>query len=342
MPTTEPRHHPHPPVRPDWLAQRAEPALEPELPIVDAHHHLWEMHGTRYRLDEFLADTRSGHDIRASVFVQCGWAYRETGPEALRPLGETEAVVTIAEEAERRGVATRVAAGIVGFADLALGAAVEPILRAQIEAGRGRFRGVRHVTARHEEFIASIAARPPAGLMGTPAFRDGAARLAALGMRFDAWLYHHQLDELADLASAMPHLPVAVNHVGGPIGIGPYEGRRDESFAEWRAAILRLAMHPNVVMKLGGLGMRVSGFTFHEDPAPPSSATLAEAWRPYIETCIEAFGATRCMFESNFPVDKGMFAYGTCWNAFKRLASGASAEEKAMLFAGTATRFYAL
>ncbi len=342
MPDTALPRYPHPPVRPDWLAQNPEPALDPHLPIIDAHHHLWDMHGSRYLLDEFLADVGAGHHVRASVFVQCGWSYRDTGPEAFRPLGETEAVVAIAEAASRAGASTRIAAGIVSFADLSLGAAVEDVLRAQAITGAGRFRGVRHVTARHEAFIASLAARPPTGLMGTGAFREGASRLAALGHSFDAWLYHHQIDELVAFAAALPQLPIALNHVGGPIGIGPYKDRRNEAFADWRAAIQRLAPLSNVVVKLGGLGMRVSGFAFHEQAAPPSSVELAEAWQPYIETCIEAFGPARCMFESNFPVDKGMFAYGTCWNAFKRIAAGMAEAEKAMLFSGTAERFYAL
>jgi len=332
--------YPHPLPRPDWLARRAEPILDPTLPIIDPHHHLWDHTGNDYRLPAITADVESGHRIEATVFVQCGWSYRDTGPEALRPLGETEAVRAIAEAAERQGTRTRIAAGIVGHADLSLGAAVEPVLRAQIEAGGGRMRGIRHVTARHEDFIASIALRPPAGLMGEAPFRAGFAALARLGLRFDAWLYHPQLDELAALAAAHPEVPVALNHCGGPIGIGPYAGRRDAAFAEWRAAMRRLARQPQVVVKLGGLGMRLAGFGFDAWAEPPGSADLAAAFRPYVEACIEDFGAERCMFESNFPVDKAMFSYPVLWNAFKRLAAEASAAERTALFSGTAALFY--
>lgn len=342
MPHAEPRHYSHPLPDATWLALRQEPILEPDLPIVDAHHHLWDHAGNEYLLDELLADMASGHHILATVFVQCGWAYRGDGPEELRPLGETEAVVAIAEEAARRGVATQVCAGIVGHADLAVGARVEAVLEAQVAAGAGRFRGIRHVTARHEQFIASIAVRPPAQLMAAPAFREGFARLARFGLSFDAWLYHEQLDELEALARAAPDVPIAINHIGGAVGIGPWEGKRDDVFPAWRASMRRLAAHPQVTVKLGGLGMRLAGFDFHQRPAPPSAAEMAEAWRPWIEACIEDFGAGRCMFESNFPVDKAMFAYPLCWNAFKRIAARASADEKALLFAGTATRFYRL
>jgi predicted TIM-barrel fold metal-dependent hydrolase len=333
---------PHPVPNPAWLVQHEEAVLDPALPIIDPHHHLWGMPGSRYFLDELLEDLDSGHDIAATVFVQCYWAYREAGPEALRPVGETEFVAGIAREAARRGVTPKVCAGIVGFADLRLGAAVDAVLEAHVAAAEGRFRGIRQVTARHEEFIASVAARPPARILADPQFRAGYARLAAYGLSFDAWLYHTQLAELADLAAAFPETPVIVNHVGGPLGIGPYQGRGDEVFAAWRADIRRLAACPNVAIKLGGLAMLVAGFGFHERPRPPASEELATAWRPIIEACIEAFGPARCMFESNFPVDKAMCSHRVLWNAFKRLAAGASASERAALFHDTAARVYRL
>jgi predicted TIM-barrel fold metal-dependent hydrolase len=173
-------------------------------------------------------------------------------------------------------------------------------------------------------------------------FREGFGCLAPLGLSFDAWLYHPQLPELADLARAFPGTTIVVNHVGGPIRVGPYAGRRDEAFAEWAASVADLARCPNVAMKIGGLGMRLLGFAFRDRAAPPGSAELAELWRPYVERCIESFGAERCMFESNFPVDKAYYGYRACWNAFKRLAAGASDDEKHALFAGTATRTYRL
>jgi L-fuconolactonase len=328
-------------LNPAWLATYAEAAIEPDLPIIDPHHHLWEREGG-YLLDDILADTDSGHRIVATVYAQCGYAYRSDGPEAMRPVGETEFVAGVARAATQRGSKTKVCAGIVGHADMQLGDAVEPVLRAHIEAGASRFRGVRHITARHEEFNASLLGRPPGDLLQRPGFRRGLARLQALGLSFDAWLYHTQIDQLTDLARAMPQLPIAINHVGGQLGVGPYHGRRDAMFVEWRAAMQRLADCPNVHVKLGGMAMALGGWDFHLLPKPPSSEQLAAAWGPTMLTCIELFGAQRCMFESNFPVDKAMTGYVVLWNAFKRIAAGASADEKAALFAGTADRFYRL
>ncbi len=238
---------------------------------------------------------------------------------------------------------TRVCAGIVGYADLALGAAVEKVLDAQITAGGGRFRGIRFITATHpDQATWGSAVLRPAGLLMDRQVREGFARLAPLGLSFDAWMYHTQLGELADLARAFPATPIVLDHVGGPIGLGRYAGKRDEVFAEWSAGIRELAQCPNVHVKLGGLGMHMFGFTMHAQELPPSSEELATLWRPYIETCIAAFGPQRAMFESNFPVDKGSCGYAVLWNAFKRIAAGCSAAEKEALFAGTARRFYRL
>ncbi len=333
---------PHPAPDAAWLAKLTEEIIDPALPIVDPHHHLWERDGSRYYLDALLADTGSGHNIAATVFVQCMWAYRTDGPVEMRPVGETEFVAGVAEEAEKRGCATRVCAGIVGHADLMLGERVDAVLDAHKQAGGGRFRGIRHITARGEDFRASILEPPPAGLMAEPAFRAGFSRLRPAGLTFDAWLYHSQIAELTALARTFPDTPIVINHVGGPIGIGPYAGRRHELFATWRASMRELATCANVSVKLGGLGMIVSGFDFHKQSTPPSSATLAAAWAPYFEACIEDFGAARCMFESNFPVDKAMCSYPVLWNAFKRVAQGATPAEKARLFHDTAAAFYRL
>jgi predicted TIM-barrel fold metal-dependent hydrolase len=212
-----------------------------------------------------------------------------------------------------------------------------------IVAGGGRFRGIRYISASHpDEAARGSSVNRPAGLLLNAKAREGFARLHPLGLSFDAWMYHTQLGDLVDLARAFPETPIVLNHVGGPIGIGPYAGHRDEVFAVWRAGIEELARCPNVHVKLGGLGMRLFGFNLHQGDMPPSSEQLAAAWRPYVETCIAAFGASRAMFESNFPVDKGACSYSVLFNAFKRLASGASASEKSDLFAGTASRFYRL
>jgi predicted TIM-barrel fold metal-dependent hydrolase len=239
--------------------------------------------------------------------------------------------------------AIRVAAGIVGHADLTLGDRVEPVLAAHERAGGGRFRGIRHITAWDADAsILNPSYRPPRGLMADAKFRAGFKTLGRLGFSFDAWLYHPQIDEVTALARACPDTRIVLNHVGGPVGIGPYAGKHQEVFPGWAASIKALAACDNTLVKLGGLGMRIGGFGFHEQAEPPSSQALADAWRPYIETCVAAFGAKRAMFESNFPVDKGSYAYPVFWNACKILTKGASAAEKEDLFAGTAARFYRL
>ncbi len=329
------------PINQPWLDTLAEEIIEPALPIVDPHHHLWDSHG-RYLLDDILTDTSCGHNIKATVFCQSEFAYRSAGPASLRPVGETAYMADLADEAVNQGCATEVCAGIIGFADLALGREVEPVLQAHIEAGRGRFRGVRHVAARHEAFNAKIPDQPPAGLLARAEFRRGCAALREKGLVFDAWVYHPQLYDVLDLARALPDLSIVLDHVGGPLGAGPYRGKRDEAFAWWKEAMTALAACPNITVKLGGLGMPIGGFDFHKRGRPPSSQEVADNWRPYLETCIDIFGAGRCMFESNFPVDKISCSYAVLWNAYKRIAAGASAGERASLFMNTAARVYGL
>ena len=327
-----------------WLEQWSETVLEPQLPIVDAHHHLFDRPDWRYEFEDLLADLNCGHRVVATVYLQCGEHYRAEGPEPMRPVGETEFVERVAQMSATGSYGpARACAAIVGYADLTRGAAVAEVLEAHIAAAPTRFRGIRHGAATDADpAFARKGPRPPGGLLREPAFRAGFARLAEHGLSFDAWLYHPQLPDLVDLARAFPGTPVVLNHVGGLLGIGGYQGRRDEIFAQWRSSILQLAACPNVVAKLGGLGMRQCGFDFHEAPRPPSSSQLADAWRPYVETCVEAFGVGRCMFESNFPVDQLSCSYLVLWNAFKRIAAGCSAEEKASLFAGSAARVYRL
>ncbi len=331
-------------IREAWLDQVREEILDPDLPIVDPHHHLWDRAGERYLLEDLLRDTGSGHDVRATVFVQCGAMCRADGPEERRPLGETEFVNGVAAQSASGGYGpTRACAGIVGMVDLTLGDRVAPLLEEHLAAARDRFRGVRNRTAWHPSpEVRSNLVSPPPGPLADPAFRVGARRLAGFGLSLDIWAYHTQLAQVVELAQAVPELAIVLDHVGGPLGVGPFAGRRAEVFEAWRRDMLVLAACPNVAVKLGGLAMEVGGFDFHLRDLPPTSTELAEAWRPYVETCIEAFGATRCMFESNFPVDKGMCGYAVLWNAFKRLAAGASPVEKAALFAGTAMRIYRL
>jgi predicted TIM-barrel fold metal-dependent hydrolase len=332
-------------VRQDWLNRRREEILEADLPIVDPHHHLVDRPETgRYLLPQLLADIATGHNITATVYLEWLSMYRADGPVELRPVGEIQFANGVAAmSASGTYGKPRVCAGIVGYADLALGAPVEKVLETMIAAGGGRFRGIRFISATHPDQAAwgSLVNRP-AGLLMDQRVREGFARLVPLGLSFDAWMYHTQLGELVDLARAFPETPIVLDHVGGAIGLGRYAGKRDKVFAEWSGRIRELATCPNLHIKLGGLGMRMFGFTHHTGELPPSSEELAAAWRPYIETCIAAFGPERAMLESNFPVDKGSCGYATLWNAFKRITAGCSAAEKAALFAGTATKFYRL
>ncbi len=335
----EARAYPRPLPNPEWLGKLEEEILDPDLPIVDPHHHLWDHPGSRYLLDELLADLGSGHNVAATVFIQCGSGYRTSGPEQMRAVGESEFVRAIAEEADRRGTKTKICAGIVSFADLRL-ANVDEVLEAQIEAAGGRFRGIRQIAAHDPAIVGGSSYVPPPGLMDDPAFRRGLRRLPAHDLTFEAWIYHPQIKSLTEVARECPEVKIVLNHFGGPLGVGPY--KRNGVFPGWRTDIKALSACANVYVKLGGLAMIVNAFDFHLAPLPPSSGELADAWRPYVETCVEAFGANRCMFESNFPVDKGACSYPVLWNAFKRLASSTSPSEKSALFAGTASSFYRL
>jgi L-fuconolactonase len=326
------------------LAQVIEPALEPELPIVDPHHHLWDHPGSRYMLDEIVRDTSTGHRVLATVFVECMSMYRADGPEAMRPVGETEFVNGIAaQSASGQYRATRVAAGIVGFADLALGAGVEEVLQAHIAAAPARFRGIRHAGGFDtSDDIRNSHTNPPENLYESKRFREGFAKLRGLNLSFEAWQYHPQMPMVTSLAKAFPDTTIVLDHFGGPLGIGPYEGRRAEILGEWKKGMTDLAKCPNVVVKLGGINMPVNGFGWHRRPSPPTSDELVAATRDYYLHTIEQFGPRRCMFESNFPVDRVSCSYAVLWNSFKKIASGFTRDEKAQLFHRTAAEVYRL
>ena len=330
--------------REDWLAQYTEEVIDPSRPIVDPHHHLWDRGGQRYLIEEMVADIGSGHNIVATVYVEARSMYRAAGPEALRPVGEVEFVNGVAAMSASGGYGpAAICAGIVGHANLLLGEGARAVLEAEIAAGQGRFRGIRHSSAWDADpDIAHMYASRPKGLLLDPTFRKGFACLAPLGLSFDAWLFHPQIGELTDLAGAFPDTKIILDHCGGPVGLGRFANRREETFSVWKASIQRIAKCPNVVVKLGGLAMRLLGYDFHERPEPPSSEDAAAAWRPYIETCIEAFGPARCMFESNFPPDKGQCSYQVIFNAFKRIAAPYSEAEKTALFWNTAAEVYRL
>ncbi len=326
-------------------AAPVEEVLEPDLPICDPHHHLWDFPGNPYLLPELLADTRDGgHKVESTVFVECTSFYRAGAPAGYEFVGEVEFVNGVsAMAASGRYGPVMACEAIVGRADLEMGAAVEAVLERQVRAGNGRYRGIRHAGGWDaSEDVRNSHTNPSEHLYADPKFREGFARLSALGLSFEAWQYHPQLPDVIDLARAFPETLIVLDHVGGPLGIGPYEGRRHEIFAEWRANIAELAAQPNVWVKLGGLGMPICGFDHHKRDVLPGSAELADAWRPYIETCIEAFGPERSMLESNFPVDRASCSYANLWNAFKRITAGASASEKALLYRDSARKFYRL
>jgi predicted TIM-barrel fold metal-dependent hydrolase len=341
----------------------AEPILEPDLPIIDPHHHLWDRpreflrklppseHGfmdiirntPRYLLDELLADLKSGHNIRGTIYMECRAMYRADGPDSLKCVGETEFVNGIAAmSASGLYGDVRACAGIVGHVDLRLGETAEEVLGSHIAAGHGRFRGIRHSASydADPEVLGPLAGRVGAGLYRDAQFRKGFKVLHKLGLSFDAWLLEPQLPDLIDLARSFPETAIVLDHVGTPLGIASYQGKREERFGLWRENIQALSKCANVCVKAGGLAMPFAGWKMRMAQPDPTSEMLAKQWKPYLETVIEAFGADRCMFESNFPVDRFGCDYVSLWNAFKRFAANYTTSQKTALFSGTARRVY--
>ncbi len=329
--------------RNEWLSQVTEETLEPDLEICDPHHHLWDYPENRYLLEELLEDTTSGHNVVSTVFMECGSMYRSGGLESLQPIGETEFVNGIAAmSASGQYGPSRACAGIVGFADLTLGAAVGDVLDRHMSVSE-RFRGIRHAAGWDpSEEVRNSHTNPTQHLYLDQTFQEGFTELGKRNLTFDAWLYHPQIGDLTQLARAFPDQVIVFDHFGGPLGIHAYAGKRSEIFDYWREAVVELATCANVVAKLGGLVMPINGFGFHKREAPATSIELVEATRPYYMHMIELFGVERCMFESNFPVDKASCSYNVLWNSFKRLAEGFSSSEKASLFHDTATRVYSI
>ncbi|ANI80128.1 amidohydrolase family protein [Sphingobium sp. EP60837] len=335
-------------IRPEWLASHDEPVIDPDRPIIDAHHHLYDRPGQRYLLPDYLADLGTGHDIRGSVFVQARAMLRAGGPEALRAIGEVEFVNGIAAMSTS-GIygSSHVCSGIVGFADLALGDRVRPVLERLITAAGGvagqggRFCGIRQTLVWDRDNSLLNAAYPTsAEMIDQPNFREGFAHLARLGLSFDAWAFFPQLGAVERLARAFPATPIVLNHCGGIVRIHDYA--EADTLESWRRGISDVARCPNVSVKLSGLGMRIGGFGFEDMSQAPSSFDLAFAWRPWVMHCLEAFGASRCMWGSNFPVDKGSYSLKVGVNAFKRLLADATAQEQEEVFARSAQRFYRL
>lgn len=322
----------------EWLGLIVEDVVDPDLAIVDPHHHLWPVGGALpYGLAELHADVASGHRVERTVFVECRAAYRPDGPSELAPVGETEFV---AGEAHRDPA--HLIGGIVAHADLRL-ADLDAVLDAHEEAGRGLFRGIRDALSRAERpDVLMIPGRAPAGLFADPAFRAGVARLGERGLTYDSWHYHYQNREFLELARAVPGTTMVLDHFGTPLGVGPYAAQRDEIFEQWRRDVADIAACDNVVAKLGGLAMPDNGFGWNTAARPAGSDDIVAAHSRYYLHMIECFGADRCMFESNFPIDRFSVSYRTVWNAFKKMVAGASADERAALFSGTASRVYRL
>jgi len=331
----------------DWLALTRERTLEPEIPICDPHHHFWDFQTQRipyqrYLLHELVDDINSGHNVRSTVFVEARAMYRADGPEEMRPVGEIEFVQGLAA-ASASGLygPGRAAAAIVGHANLNLGDRVKPVLEALRDASPNRFRGIRHsVTWDPHPELENTAAHKKEGQLASDEFRTGARILAGMGLSLEAWLYFPQLPELADFAKAVPDLTIVLNHIGGLLREGPYANRDDEVLATWRSGIAVVAQHPNVMIKLGGIGMPRTGFDWHERSRPIGSQELAVSMAPFMNYCIEQFGPQRSMFESNFPVDKVSYSYNVMYNAFKRLSEDYSATDRAAMFHDTAARVY--
>jgi L-fuconolactonase len=311
--------------------------LNPHQVIIDSHVHL--MPSARYFAREFVADLEGGHHIAASVLVECGAGYDGATLDFLGPAAETRFIASEAEAIEAAGVRV----GVVGHADLRAGAAINNLLDAHRQSCGARLKGIRQRAAHDRTgLIRSTGAPPPAALLSDRRFREGFTQLGRSGLSFDVWVFFHQLGEVAALARAFPDTLIILNHVGGPLGVGPYSKYPQSSFEQWSAGVHDVAGCSNVVVKLGGLGMSHVGFRFHRQQHSATARQLAAAWRPYIETCIDAFGPGRAMFESNFPVDRATCTYAVLWNAFKCLTESYSDDESQALLAGTAARVYGL
>ena len=324
----------------EWLAQVTEPIIDPDRPIVDPHHHLWIRPKSTYVLDHLWADTESGHNITKTVFIECRACYREDGPDHLKPIGETEFVQAIAAASSAGEDAT--IAGIVAHADLS-SPHLDEILDAHENAAHGLLRGIRHSGARdpHSESL-SIPGRAPEGLYDSDAFRKGIRRLGERGYTFDTWHYHHQNQQFRDLALAAPNTTMILDHFGTPLGVGPYAGQREAIYSQWVDDIAAIAECPNVVAKLGGLAMPDNGFDWDKRDTPPTSDEFVEAQNSYYHHTIKCFGPERCMFESNFPVDRRSISYHVLWNGLKKIAADYSEAEQTAMFTGTAMRVYSL
>ena len=336
----------HKPGSNEWLDSVSETIIDPDRPIIDPHHHLWRRaDGNDYLLEHLWVDTGSGHNIEKTVFVECHAEYREDGPESEKVLGETEFVTEQANLSETADGAKENASisGIVGHVDLTLGNQVEGLLEQHIALAAGRFKGIRHAGAHAEHpEVLLIAGRAPKSLYLDPDFQNGVRKLGEMGLSFDTWHYHYQNQEFNSLAQAAEGTQMILDHFGTPLGVGPYASQRNEIYTQWKKDIKEIARHPNVVAKIGGLAMPDNGFGWHNRATPPTSDEFVEAQRDYYLHTIDCFGPDRCMFESNFPVDRFSLSYHVLYNGLKKIVADFSESDKHAMFYGTAERIYRL
>jgi L-fuconolactonase len=318
-----------------------------DVPIIDAHHHLWTEppfpQFAPYPIEQMASErAASGHDVRATVFVDCQRTHLTEGPEELRVIGETRTVEAEAEAAQAAGGAmSGLAAAIVGRADMRLGARVEDVLLAHLQESPKRFRGIRHMTPWHPG-MSFFDLEIDEHMVSSQAFREGLAALAKLELSFDAWVLFTQLHDVVELARAVPEGTVVINHAGTPLGVGPWEGKADEVFEIWCEGMTAAAGCPNVVVKLGGLLMHTTGLAPHGLEGPMTPEQVAAALRRYVRAAIDIFTPSRCMFESNFPIDGMFVSYGDLWSGFDLITADFTRPERESLFAGTAARTYRL
>jgi len=337
---------PHLPVRQEWLDQHIEDPISPNIPIIDPHHHLWDVGFGRYYIEELLEDINSsGHNILSTVYIMSSSntkIYSKDGLEEFKPLTEIEFATSEGKRADLiPNNKVKVNASIVGSVDLTYGNKLQPVLEKAVNISEGRLKGIRMLLASHTDpRISSGAVKSDLGLMLHPNFIDGAKCIQNANLSLDFWIYHTQLNEMEKIARSLPDLTIILNHIGGPIHLGEYEGKQAATHREWRSAMMRLSRIPNINVKLGGLGMAVNGAKFHNNKFPPNSVQLSDVWKPWIYETIDMFGFDRCMFESNFPVDKGSCSYGALWNAFKILAKDMSDDEINKLFSKNAAKIY--
>ena len=325
----------------EWLNQHTEEIIDAERPIIDPHHHLWPGE-SQYLLEDLWDDTSSGHNIKHTVFIECTQEFLTSGPEHLKPVGETIFVKKIADEAKKEPSKSQIS-GIVSHADMTLGEGINEVLDLHFQYGESLFKGIRHAGGwdPHENMRNSHHS-PSKDMYLSDVFNQSLKILGEKDLVFEAWQYHHQINQVAEIADRNENLTIILNHFSGPIGIGPYEGKEDDIFKVWQKDIKELSKRPNVLAKLGGLAMPVNGFKFHEQETPATSDQMVERQKRYYLECIESFEPSRCMFESNFPVDKQSISYHVLWNFFKKISENFSEDEKNSMFYGCAKKAYSI